>query len=311
MFWNFCLAALLASIHISTCSDLVAGCDSVAEVPQPELGRALLQIHRVLPQRAELPEAAARTDAQSVANATQDKALLSAARWTDLGAGCCSRSQTMSHGGLYAGNESSLDACKAKCLELENCGYVEYGWSRDADQWCIVWPASQTCSSLAQGERDCGGNGSTGVHTYALNRWRVLETYNDLVLGSVANTTVLTLQGSQDALTGRERSAGLAERHDVSRSAVQGPPVALAASTQADVHQTESKDETSSGKIRLLFLVSHMVCETLAIFAHPKQLVKTEEFLPPFVCFVGMIGGLAMCFLSGTRMRDGTSNVRR
>mmetsp|Transcript_105991 Transcript_105991/g.187741 ORF Transcript_105991/g.187741 Transcript_105991/m.187741 type:complete len:341 (-) Transcript_105991:64-1086(-) len=340
MLQSFGFAALLAGVHISTCSDLSTGCADVVEVPEPESGRALLQLRSVLPERAMSPEAApTSTDAQAIANTTQTA--LANAGWTDLGAGCCSRSQAMAHGGLHAGNESSLDACKAKCLDFDNCGHVEYGWSRGADQRCVVWAASEACSLLDEAERDCGGNGSTGVHTYRFNKSKVLlaavkevETYKDVSVtqGGVANTTVPTLQDSQDALKGLERSADLAVRQDVSEAAAPRPAMALAASTQADAQQAEFQDRAhgeagnrdEQKDAEQATVMSNLVSQMLAMMPDRvismlhgigivnltsladthRAPVKREEFFPPLMCFAGIIIGLSVCCVRGARMRD-------
>mmetsp|Transcript_141856 Transcript_141856/g.257731 ORF Transcript_141856/g.257731 Transcript_141856/m.257731 type:complete len:261 (+) Transcript_141856:90-872(+) len=260
MLQSFGFAALLAGVHISTCSDLSTGCADVVEVPEPEPGSALLQLRSVLPERAMSPEAApTSTDAQAIVNTTQD----------------------------------------------------------------------------------CGGNGSTGVHTYRFNKSKVLlaavkevETYQDVsaTQGGVANTTVPTLQDSQDALKGLERSADLAVRQDVSEAAAPRPAMALAASSQADAQQAEFQDHANGEAgnrdeqkdAEQATVMSNLVSQVLAMMPDHvismlhgigivnltsladthRAPVKREEFFPPLMCFAGIIIGLSVCCVRGARMRD-------
>eukprot|EP00931_Biecheleriopsis_adriatica_P094337 TRINITY_DN679_c0_g1_i6.p1 TRINITY_DN679_c0_g1~~TRINITY_DN679_c0_g1_i6.p1 ORF type:complete len:3274 (-),score=593.17 TRINITY_DN679_c0_g1_i6:142-9879(-) len=84
--------------------------------------------------------------------------------WTDLGPGCCKHSGTHALHNRWHG--SNLEDCKKKCLEFDDCAFIQYGWSNS--NWCTVLSRSANCSSgsLMTGDKDCGSSGSNGVHTY-------------------------------------------------------------------------------------------------------------------------------------------------
>merc|ERR1712224_753302 len=80
----------------------------------------------------------------------------------DLGAGCCANRDPSAF--VFKGMAADLDACKAKCQSLGECGFIEYGWKNS--KWCTVIPSGTDCSTLAAGPKDCGsGGGDNGVHT--------------------------------------------------------------------------------------------------------------------------------------------------
>merc|ERR1719453_2832471 len=82
---------------------------------------------------------------------------------TDLGTGCCLNRDPGQF--LFAGMINDLAACKAKCAEIDDCGFIEYGWA--GSKWCTVIGKDTDCSELADGPEDCGaGGGDNGVHTY-------------------------------------------------------------------------------------------------------------------------------------------------
>jgi len=84
--------------------------------------------------------------------------------WVDEGIGCCSGPRNAGTGKLWGGGVKNLNACKAKCMTFDNCGYIEYGWR--GSTFCYIWSTKQACSSMSSGARDCGSNGNTGVRTY-------------------------------------------------------------------------------------------------------------------------------------------------
>ena len=93
--------------------------------------------------------------------------MYSLGKWTDLGAGCCSKRKefVLINESLKNDDTNDLDACKKKCLGKEKCKFVVYGW-KDGNKWCTAYSSDKTCKPLKYGPKDCGSRGDNGVHSY-------------------------------------------------------------------------------------------------------------------------------------------------
>lgn len=81
----------------------------------------------------------------------------------DLGAGCCGSRVAEN---LFTGALGDFEACKQKCMEFADYGFIVHGFKGGTRLWCGVLSADETCASLNSGPGDCGSNGNDGVHSY-------------------------------------------------------------------------------------------------------------------------------------------------
>mmetsp|Transcript_80686 Transcript_80686/g.152492 ORF Transcript_80686/g.152492 Transcript_80686/m.152492 type:complete len:876 (+) Transcript_80686:76-2703(+) len=94
-----------------------------------------------------------------------------------VGSGCCVGIRDKKNGKLWSGSKDTLDGCKAKCREFDNCGVVEFGWTWNA-QWCFIWDTTQECRWLEAGEGKCGTGGSDGVQAYRFQKSTSMQELN-------------------------------------------------------------------------------------------------------------------------------------
>mmetsp|Transcript_14852 Transcript_14852/g.27502 ORF Transcript_14852/g.27502 Transcript_14852/m.27502 type:complete len:331 (+) Transcript_14852:76-1068(+) len=92
--------------------------------------------------------------------------------WSLMGDGCCEGKREPSNGKLFGLNVSTIEDCKKKCREFNNCGIIEYGWT-EMPEWCYGWGTSQKCEKR---DKDCvesvPGNGK-GVQGYSFKAPKV------------------------------------------------------------------------------------------------------------------------------------------
>jgi len=111
-------------------------------------------------------ESASSTEESASSTFQEDMTAIAKLQFEPTRAGCCIGARDEEHGKLWAGAMPTLDTCKEKCQEFENCGAIEYGWIDPAD-FCFIWDKSQTCASVERGYGKCGGGGDNKfVHAY-------------------------------------------------------------------------------------------------------------------------------------------------
>mmetsp|Transcript_95368 Transcript_95368/g.179313 ORF Transcript_95368/g.179313 Transcript_95368/m.179313 type:complete len:3377 (+) Transcript_95368:49-10179(+) len=88
--------------------------------------------------------------------------------WVDLGEGCCTGGRHNEHGRMFADRLPTLEHCQSRCASWEDCGFIEYGWTRGDMEWCFIWNKKfQECPARDTGVKDCGGRGGeNGVRVY-------------------------------------------------------------------------------------------------------------------------------------------------
>lgn len=127
--------------------------------------------------------------------------LIATENMTDLGSGCCEQRNTSSM--LFKGMSDDLGECKAKCLGLEGCAFIEYGW-KDSN-WCTAIPKGTECSSLANGPDDCGsGGGDNGVHTYQMMATAAPAPSPSADSAAVADTDAASASDPESSVVGQE-----------------------------------------------------------------------------------------------------------